>query len=1111
MQPITAALYNLLSLSNDHRDLVDLVEIYEPDETDFVASNALYRYSTEHITWGEHTYLRELVSRGSIRRYYGGQFNEVTYTFSNIRRSLGALFYTTQLEGYVLLHRIVSRSLDDGASYVVPFVGRCMKAVTVGKQTATLRARQYLGNIDAEIPPRVASHRCPLAFKEAGGDCLGDEALGAKSATYQAATTCNKSYDQCAAYSNERYFQGIRYQSASGTFKFKANRGGAGGAFLSLLGLGKKKILKGWSSQEGSIVGQGIPLVMGRVQMEGIPMSHADTGTAVAWVVAWCEGKINAILNVRATTPGYDTNQTMVHHLGEYGGVGSQVITGAFAGTPIDYNSKLAFSTGVSINPSTPDSNDPVPEISALILGMEMTTPDLVGNYTDEGYSDNPADHAMFVITNNKLLNHPPELWNPFAAYQIWQECNEPLVDNSKAEQILFSNDATGAAGVNWKLYRTSSIFDVYWLRYLLGLTSDHPSSREITYAYYNPASPPSSVAATTYLRKRYTSNIGIVKEGKTVDFLMKTIFPTARLYMVTGIDGKLELRREKPSTSTLLRDATVAESNLLPIEDAFAWKNYYKPLVLIGVDLTTSEVRRVMNVLHSTAGNAITLSASGTGITCTASGATLSGATDELPATATVAVSGTPNAGDIVSATIDGVACSYTLTADDTNATATGMLAATINADTTLNRYVRAIWSGYPDVRPVRWEHDNFFAIAGPHATAQIDTSAEASNNPNGELAARVQSADTITQDSQSFAFQVQNQGTSSGASLDALIIIGLTDEDNPTPTAQVDGSQVWSTYDEPEYQFYFALGTGNVPVVYARHNDGTPALLTGELAYASTSVFRITRVSSTVIKWYIDGVEVASLTTTVPATLRLAAVGGTRVAPAYLQPRILNAHYYDATTAADTTIKLVAKLGWLELETTMTNAHAAGEEAIYIAMLFTDRAQDVNTSANILKDSAEFPLGDRQSSVNRIKLTYTDPLNDFQTVELRVNDYDHQTATRTIKPLEIGAQGIDNYHQAERLANNLLAKLRQGDFFVKWDSYPSALPVEEGDVVAISTDLAGDSNERIFNVALRIEDASIDESPFRMSFVGRKYSTSMYSDDVDVRTVPLVSGASV
>lgn len=1108
MQPLTSALYNMLAASNDARDLLDLVEIYEPDEVDFVASNALYRFATEHITWGGQTYLRELVSRGTITRFYGGEFNEVSYTFSNIRRALGALFYTTEVEGYVLLHRIVSRRLDDGASFVVPFVGRCQKSVSVNKRTATLKARQYLGNIDTEIPPRVASHRCPLAFKETGGDCLGDQALAAKSGAYQAATTCDKSYDQCFAYGNEKYFQGFRYQSANGTFKFKANRGGAGGAFLSLLGLGKKKILKGWSSQEGSIVGQGIPLILGRAQMEGIPMSHADTGTAVAWVVAWCEGKVNAILNVRATTPGYDTNQTMVHHLGEYGGVGSQVITGAFAGTPIDYNSKLAFSTGVSINPSTPDSNDPVPEVSGLILGVEMTTPTLAGDYTDAGFSDNPADIARFVICENKLLNHPPELWNPFSAYKIWQECNEPLIDVSKAEQILFSTDSVGAAGVTWKLYRTSSIFDVYWLKFLLGLSSDHPSIREIAYTTYNPASPPSSTAATRYLRKRYTCNIGIVKEEKAVDFLFKTVFPTARLYMVTGVDGKLELRREKPSVSTLLRDVVAAGSSLIPIEDVYAWKNYYKPLVLVGVGLTTSEVHRAMSVYHSLAGNAITLTASGSGATAlAASAALLSGATNDTPATATLTISGSAANGNILTATIDGVACTYTLTAADTLATALGMLAANINADTTLNRYVQAIWSGFPDVRSVRWENENYFLAAGATATAQVDTDPDVSGNPNGTTCARVQSADEITEDSQSFAFQVQNQGTASTASLDALIIVGLTDEDNPTPTAQTDGSQTWSTYEEPEYQFYFALGTGDVPVAYARTFTG--GLLTGELEYTSCSVFRITRISSTVIKWYIDGVEVASLTTTVPATLRLAAVSGTRVAPNYLQPRILNAHFYDATTGNDNIIKLRSKLGWIQTETPLTNAHALAEEAIYIAMLFSDRAQDVNTRSNIVKDSAEFPLGERQSSINRVKLTYTDPLNDFHTVELRVNDYDHQTTTRAKKTIEISAQGIDNYHQAERLANNLLAKLRQGDFFVSWESGPTALPVEEGDVVAISTDLGGDGAERIFNLPLRIEEARIAESPFTVGLVGRKYATSMYSDDVSVRTVPLISGA--
>lgn len=1112
-QDFTAAFNNLISVRGlrDYRDLVDLVEIYEPDESDFVASNALYRWSTERITWGGYNYERVLLDRGDISRFYGGEFNEVTYTLSNVKQAIGGLFFTTNLEGYILVHRIVSRSLDDGASYAVPFIGRCQKAVSANKERGTLRARQFLGEVNTKIPTRVATPRCPLLFK--GEECLGGEALGSKSAAYQAAATCDKSWDQCKSYSNEEKFQGVRILSAQGTFKFKTNRGGAGGALLSLLGLGRKKITKQWTTQDDGFLGQSIPMVLGRAQMKGIPIAHADTGTFIAWVVAWCRGKINGILNARATTPGFDYSQNVYHYLGDYGGIGTQT-PGApgpyFSGTPIDYNSRLAFSTGVSHSDS-PDTGDPAPEISAVILGAELTTPTLDGSYTDSGFSDNPADVARYLITEADLLNHPPALWNDWAAYQVWQECNEPLQDNSKSEQVLIESGATGMAGVDWKLYRSSSVFDVHWLRFLLGLTTDHPSKREITYTYFTTASPPTSVTAIPILRKRYTCNVGIVAEDKAVDFLFKTIFPTARLYMVTGADGKINLRREKPSTSTLMRDAVAAGDTSLPIEDVFQWLDYFEPLVLIGVGLSTSEVRRISAIRHSTAGNSITLSASGTGITCTASGATFSGATDDVPATATVVVSGTPNAGDTVSATIDGVVCSYTLTANDTNATAAGMLAATINANTTLRRYVKAVWTGYPDVHQVKWQRASYFAVAGATATATISTDAGASGNPNGKLCARVQTKEAINEDGQSFAFQIQNQGQAAAASLDALIIAGLSTQDNPTPTAVVNGSQTYSEFDEPEYQFYFALGTGNVPVVYARTNTVTPTLLTGELSYTTNSTFRITRVNSTTLKWYVDGVEVASLSGAVPANLRLAAVSGSRVAPAYLQGRILNARFIDSLSASDTTIKLVSKIGWLDLETAVANSHSLAEECIWIAMLFSDRAQDVNVRANIVKDSCEFPVSGRQSSVNQVQIKYIDPLLDFATVETRANDYEHQTQVRSVNSIEINAQGIDSYHQAERLGNNLLAKLRACDFFVEWSSGAMALGVEEGDVVAISCDVAGDGVERIYNYPVRVEDSRISKSPYKVSFVGRKYLTSAYSDDVEVRTVPLVTGTVV
>lgn len=1057
MQEITTQFYNKISVRGelDYRDLVDLVEVYAPEETDFVASNALYRWSTERITWGGYDYERVLLDRSTVQRLYGESLNEVTFTLSNVRRTIGALFYTTALEGYILVHRIVSRELNDGASYVVPFIGRCQKAVSAGKVRGSLRARQFLGEVNTQLPPRTAGPRCPIKFK--GEECLGGEALGSKSATYQLATVCAKDYDTCKSYGNEKKFQGFRFISASGTFKFKANRGGAGGALLSLLGLGRKKVTKQWTTQDDGIWGKPIPLVLGRAQLEGIPMAHADTGTFIAWVVAWCEGPVNKVLNVRAVTPGYDYDQDVYSYLGDYGGIGTQTpgAPGAyFSGTPIDYNSRLVFSTGVS-HTNSPDTGDPAPNVSGVILGARLTTPALDGSYTSEGYSDNPVDEALKLITDPKLLAHPRALFDYFEAYQTWLECNEPLVDTSKSEQVLFESGS--GAGTSWKIYRSSSVFDVHWLRYLLGLTTDHPSSREISYGTYTTGAPPSATAAQTILRKRYTCNVAVSATEKALDFLQKSIFPTARLYLITGADGKLKLRREKPSASTLLRDAVAVGATALPIEDVLAWKRYHEPLVLIGNGLVTSEVRRVTGWRHSLAGNSMTASAANTGATtCTASAATFSGATDTTPAKVTFTIAGTAAAGATISATIEGVTVSYTLTADDTLATAAGMLAAHINANATLKRFCKAVWAGYPDMSIVKWEQDRNMAIAGSSITAQLSTDPTVSTNPNGQYCSYAQSFDTITEDGQSFAFQVQNQGEAMASSLSALCIVGLTDNAAPVATVVIDGAQQYETYEEPEYQFYFALGTGNVPVVYARTLSG--GLLTGELSYTTSSTFRIVRVSSTVIKWYVDGVEVASLTTTVPASLRLAMVGGTRVASAYLQPRCLNARFFDAASSNQAVIKVVSKIGWLDLETPTSFAHsAATEECLYVAMLFSDRAQDVNARANIVKDSLEFPASGRQSAVNQVKVTYTDPLLDYAQVTTLSNDYEHQEQTRSISSVEINATGIDSYNQATRLSNNMLAKLRECDQFIELTTGPQALPLEEGDVVAISTDLAG------------------------------------------------------
>jgi hypothetical protein len=166
---------------------------------------------------------------------------------------------------------------------------------------------------------------------------------------------------------------------------------------------------------------------------------------------------------------------------------------------------------------------------------------------------------------------------------------------------------------------------------------------------------------------------------------------------LATGADGKVNIKCERPQLTQYLRSTVAAGSTQLAIEDVDAWDALTVPRLycLVGVGLSTAETARVSSTEYSTVGNTITLARTVTGtITATVSGATLSGATSSTPATGTVTIGGTITAGNSVTITLDGVASQYTVTAADTTGTIAAMMATVINANASINRYIKATWS---------------------------------------------------------------------------------------------------------------------------------------------------------------------------------------------------------------------------------------------------------------------------------------------------------------------------------------------------------------------------------------------------------------------------------
>lgn len=721
MQAISA---NLLSvLQSSERDLVDLYEFYDPTQTDLTPGHAAARFCETTVEWSGYAYSQYTISRGDVSRYVDGRFNTVTLTLSNVDRVAGG-FADTGIEGYRLVIRTISRRVDEES--LVLFVGRVEKPFEVDQTTVQINVKQDLGSIENDLPWRTFAPKCQVAggFKEL--ECLAGESLGSKSAPYQAATVCNFSFAQCTEYVNTPAFQAFRFNGKKGNFKVSQRRGGAGGAILGLFGLGNKRVTKQWSNQDDVPYGKPIPLGFGRTQIELTPIQHADTGEFIAGQSVVGEGELTALVNVRNVTAGFAfTFQAYAQHVGKFGTDASQTPTGFFASAG-DRHSHTSY-VEYTIKGDNPDTGDSAPTLVAVALWLKIPRWD-GSAFTGSDWSDVGPEILRQLLVEPRSLNYNAA-WIDAASFGAAVDvCNQPLSDTSGGEDFYVST-ASGTAGTDFKRYRSTGLLDTFHFRKILGLDSTYAAERETTYNTFSAAAPPASITPSTHFRRRYTCNFHLKEKVKAADFIFKTLLPSFRGYLTTSASGKLQLRIEQPPPTSLLRSNASAGATALEIEDAKLWKTQSLSIyhALVGVGLSDSETVRVTSIDYSTDGNSITLSAGATGggITATASGGTLTGGSITVQSSGTVTMGGTPAAGNTVTITIDGVAIGpYTLNASDTTGTVAGIMAARVNANTTLNRFIEAIWaSGTPTVVTIQSKLGALNLAAGlgsDHTTAE-------------------------------------------------------------------------------------------------------------------------------------------------------------------------------------------------------------------------------------------------------------------------------------------------------------------------------------------------------------------------------------------------------
>lgn len=240
-------------------------------------------------------------------------------------------------------------------------------------------------------------------------------------------------------------------------------------------------------------------------------------------------------------------------------------------------------------------------------------------------------------------------------------------------------------------------------------------------------------------------------------------------------------------------------------------------------------------------------------------------------------------------------------------------------------------------------------------------------------------------------------------------------------------------------------------------------------------------------------DGAQALATIDGVQAVYTLTALDTLETAAAMLA-QMINAtpalRKFCVASYAGAAVTIKSKLGWLDLNRALVNAHGATEEVLRIAGHFD--------ASSIHDGSFNWPLASDQP-VNQIVIKYRDKTADFARRELRVNDKAHQKRTGKTDKHEVSGAAVDSLHQAARLAEAEFAKRREGDFLCSWSTGAAGLVYEEGDVVAVT-----DSSGGFVNLPVRIEKLRITEKR-EVHLTARLYSTIMFSDEVGQHTVLL------
>jgi hypothetical protein len=743
----------LAELRKRNKFVIPVVEIYPRSVEDITSigapANAIGRFSNVCYTWtnstGSYTYDAKILSFPSISTYISGELNSAEIKFGNATRGEGSMsrfVLDNKIKGCWLVIRLIfPDSYDDS---VILFWGKCARPGEIDSTTLVISATQDIGNSAQEVPFRNYQSLCPLEFAREGSGCLGNQTLAEKSIQFQQRVElygtggCNKTYSTCSALENTNYFQGQRQVAVSGQFSYITVEE----VVKRVLFWTKRKKIKtiktdSWSSVNQSEGNETIPLPFGRCQIEGHPMSWADVGEQVRSLQGFCEGKITGFNFVRSRTEGINI-VSYVEHLGDWGGVGTQQPETLFngAGGP---NSKLAY-LEILTDGSSPSQVDDAPLITAVIRGIEIPTPDPLGDFNILESSSNPAYITRFLLTDLRFGRIPEYRIDDECVITTAVECDEIVEDRTNDEAVLLPANEADNYGVGYRRFRSEGRYSAYKDMYSKGEIGYNapvvevlaapldPAFEEPEIRWFSPFEPYAYPRQDVILRQKYTCNGALQEKTSLLDFLYKRILPTYKGFIAYSPNGKIQIKTRKKATSDFLRYDTAFGATRIAISNVRPWIEDTSGYALIGVSLPTAEIRQISGFDFSTTCNDMPVTAVATGTVTATTSSVLSGGSASSPATGYIDIGGTVTAYDKVEVTFsegDGeFKISYIADGIESPESFARMLAAFMNAHLQFKSFLTAyILPSEPARIMIRCEagYLNFYeALEYDHATSE-------------------------------------------------------------------------------------------------------------------------------------------------------------------------------------------------------------------------------------------------------------------------------------------------------------------------------------------------------------------------------------------------------